>query len=54
MLGFFMSERHGRRESKQSFAFWNRLRQLARGGRSVTAVLQQIEKALAERERDAA
>jgi hypothetical protein len=33
---------------------WNRLRLLAREDRSVTAVLRQIEKALAERERDAA
>jgi hypothetical protein len=33
---------------------WNRLRQLAREGRPVNAVLRQIEKALAERERDAA
>jgi hypothetical protein len=33
---------------------WNRLRLLAREGRPVNVVLRQIEKALAERERDAA
>jgi hypothetical protein len=33
---------------------WNRLRLLEREGRQTTIVLRQIEKALAERERDAA
>jgi hypothetical protein len=33
---------------------WNRLRLLEREGKSVAAVLRQIEKALAERERNAA
>jgi hypothetical protein len=33
---------------------WHRLRLLQREGRPVTAVLRLIEKALAERERDAA
>ncbi|KJC35807.1 hypothetical protein UP09_31940 [Bradyrhizobium sp. LTSP885] len=33
---------------------WNRLRQLERAGRPTTAVRRQIEKALSEREREAA
>jgi hypothetical protein len=33
---------------------WNRLRLLEKEGRSITAVLRQIESALAERERHAA
>jgi len=39
---------------REIIRLWNRLRILEREGRPVTAVLRQIEKALAERERDAA
>jgi hypothetical protein len=39
---------------REIIRLWNRLRLLAREGRSVTVVLRQIEKALAERERYAA
>jgi hypothetical protein len=39
---------------REIIRLWNQLRLLAREGRSVIAVLRQIEKALAERERHAA
>jgi hypothetical protein len=39
---------------REIIRLWNRLRLLEREGRSVTAVLRQIEKALAERELHAA
>jgi hypothetical protein len=39
---------------REIIRLWHRLRLLKREGRSVTAVLRQIEKALAEREQDAA
>jgi hypothetical protein len=39
---------------RELIRLWNRLRLLEREGRSVTAVLRQIEKALAERDRHAA
>lgn len=39
---------------REIIRLWNRLRALEREGRSVAAVLRQIEKALAERERHAA
>lgn len=39
---------------REIIRLWHRLRLLEREGRSVTAVLRQIEKALAERERHAA
>jgi hypothetical protein len=39
---------------REIIRLWHRLRRLEREGRPVTAVLQQIEKALAERERHAA
>jgi hypothetical protein len=39
---------------REIIRLWNRLRILEREGRPVTAVLRQIEKAIAERERDAA
>ena len=39
---------------REIIRLWNRLRLLEREGRSVTAVLREIERALAERERDAA
>ena len=39
---------------RELIRLWNRLRLLEREGRPVTAVLRQIEKALAERDRHAA
>ena len=39
---------------REIIRLWHRLRLLEQEGRSVTAVLRQIEKALAERERHAA
>ena len=39
---------------REIIRLWNRLRMLEREGRPVAAVLRQIEKALAEQERDAA
>jgi hypothetical protein len=39
---------------REIIRLWNRLRLLEREGRSTTAVLRQIEMALAERERHAA
>ncbi len=39
---------------REIIRLWNRLRLLEREGRSVAALLLQIEKALAERERHAA
>jgi hypothetical protein len=39
---------------REIIRLWNRLRLLEQEGRSVTAVLRQIEKALAEREHHAA
>ena len=39
---------------REIIRLWNRLRILEREGRSVAAVVRQIEKALAERERHAA
>jgi len=39
---------------REIIRLWNRLRLLEREGRPVRAVIQQIEKALAERERHAA
>jgi hypothetical protein len=39
---------------REIIRLWNRLRLLQREGRPVAAVLRQIEKALAQRERDAA
>jgi hypothetical protein len=41
-------------KERELIRLWNRLRLLEREGRSVAAVLRQIEKALAERERHAA
>jgi hypothetical protein len=41
-------------KDREIVRLWNRLRLLEREGRSVAIVLQQIEKALAERERHAA
>jgi hypothetical protein len=39
---------------REIIRLWNRLRVLEREGRPIAAVLQQIEKAVAERERYAA
>jgi len=39
---------------REIIRLWNRLRLLEREGRSAIAVLRQLEKALAERERHAA
>jgi hypothetical protein len=39
---------------REIIRLWNRLRLLQREGHSVTAVVRQLEKALAERERYAA
>lgn len=39
---------------REIIRLWNRLRLLEREGRPATALRRQIEKALAERERDAA
>ena len=39
---------------REIIRLWNRLRLLEREGRSVRAVLRQLEQALAERERHAA
>ena len=39
---------------REIIRLWNLLRRLKREGRSASAVLQQLEKALAERERHAA
>jgi hypothetical protein len=41
-------------KDREIVRLWNRLRLLEREGRSLAIVLQQIEKALAERERHAA
>jgi hypothetical protein len=41
-------------KEREIIRLWNRLRLLEREGRSVAIVRRQIEKALAERERDAA
>jgi len=41
-------------QEREIIRLWHRLRLLEREGRSVTAVLRQIEKALAERERNTA
>jgi hypothetical protein len=41
-------------KEREIIRLWHRLRLLEREGRSVTVVVQQIEKALAERERHAA
>jgi hypothetical protein len=37
-------------KEQQIIRLWNRLRRLQRDGRSTTAVLRQLERALAERE----
>ena len=44
----------GADKEREIIRLWNDLRRLEREGRSATAVRRQIEKALAERERDAA
>jgi uncharacterized protein YabN with tetrapyrrole methylase and pyrophosphatase domain len=41
-------------KEREIIRLWNRLRLLEREGRSTTAVLRQIQKALAEHERRAA
>jgi hypothetical protein len=41
-------------KERELIRLWNRLRALEREGRSTTAVLRKIEKALAEKERYAA
>jgi hypothetical protein len=41
-------------KEQELIRLWNRLRLLEREGRPVTAVLRQLQRALAERERDAA
>jgi hypothetical protein len=41
-------------KEREIIRLWNRLRLLEREGRPVESVRRQIEKALAERERDAA
>jgi hypothetical protein len=41
-------------KEREIIRLWNRLRLLKREGRSIAAVLRQLEKALAERERHAA
>jgi hypothetical protein len=41
-------------KDRELIRLWNQLRLFKREGRSITAVLRKIEKALAERERHAA